>query len=210
MSKESIIAFSQAKAEPLWLQDLRQSAFDKLESLDLPRIERVKFHRWNLGDGTLTENEPSANVPDFTALGNNPKLVQVGTNTVLEQLPADLISQGVVFTDLATALEEIPEVVEAFFGKAVAYDEDKLAAYNYAYFNSAAVLYVPDNVEVDLPVEGYFYQDGTSNVPFNKHILIIAGKNSKLTEANDVPTVELHKEDNNENIEQARTVQKTQ
>ena len=181
MSKESIIAFSQAKAELLWLQDLRQAAFDKLESLALPKIERVKFHRWNLGDGTITENEPSANVPDFTALGNNPKLVQVGTNTVLEQLPADLISQGVVFTDLTTALEEIPEVVEAFFGKAVAYDEDKLAAYNYAYFNSAAVLYVPDNVEVDLPVEGYFYQDGISNVPFNKHILIIAGKNSKLT-----------------------------
>ena len=79
MSKESIIAFSQAKAEPLWLQDLRQAAFDKLESLALPKIERVKFHRWNLGDGTITENEPSANVPDFTALGNNPKLVQVGT-----------------------------------------------------------------------------------------------------------------------------------
>ena len=75
MSKESIIAFSQAKAEPLWLQDLRQAAFDKIESLALPKIERVKFHRWNLGDGTITENEPSANVPDFTALGNNPKLV---------------------------------------------------------------------------------------------------------------------------------------
>lgn len=104
MSKESIIAFSQAKAEPLWLQDLRQAAFDKLESLALPKIERVKFHRWNLGDGTITENEASANVPDFTALGNNPKLVQVGTNTVLEQLPADLISQGVVFTDLTTLL----------------------------------------------------------------------------------------------------------
>ena len=57
MSKESIIAFSQAKAEPLWLQDLRQAAFDKLESLALPKIECVKFHRWNLGDGTITENE---------------------------------------------------------------------------------------------------------------------------------------------------------
>ena len=181
MSKESIIAFSQAKAEPLWLQDLRQAAFDKLDSLALPKIERVKFHRWNLGDGTIAENESSANVPDFTALGNNPKLVQVGTNTVLEQLPSDLINQGLVFTDLATALEEIPEVVESFFGKAVAYDEDKLAAYNYAYFNSAAVLYVPDNVEIDLPVESYFYQDGDSSVPFNKHVLIVAGKNSKLT-----------------------------
>ena len=98
------------------------------------------------------------------------RLETVGTNTVLEQLPSDLINQGLVFTDLATALEEIPEVVESFFGKAVAYDEDKLAAYNYAYFNSAAVLYVPDNVEIDLPVESYFYQDGDSSVPFNKHV----------------------------------------
>ncbi len=56
MSKESIIAFSQAKAELLWLQDLRQAAFDKIESLALPKIECVKFHRWNLGDGTITEN----------------------------------------------------------------------------------------------------------------------------------------------------------
>ena len=57
MSKESIIAFSQAKAEPLWLQDLRQAAFDKIESLALPKIERVKFHRWNLGDGTITDHQ---------------------------------------------------------------------------------------------------------------------------------------------------------
>lgn len=38
MSKESIIAFSQAKAELLWLQDLRQAAFDKLESLALQKL----------------------------------------------------------------------------------------------------------------------------------------------------------------------------
>lgn len=38
MSKESIIAFSQAKAEPLWLQDLRQAAFDKIESLALQKL----------------------------------------------------------------------------------------------------------------------------------------------------------------------------
>ena len=106
MSKESIIAFSQAKAEPLWLQDLRQAAFDKLDGLALPKIERVKFHRWNLGDGTIAENESSANVPDFTALGNNPKLVQVGTNTVLEQLPSDLINQGLVFTILGVPITD--------------------------------------------------------------------------------------------------------
>lgn len=181
MTKESILQFSSAKAEPKWLEERRLTAFDKIAELDLPNIERVKFHRWNLGDGTITESEYTANVPDFTALGDNPKLAQVGTQTVLEQMPSDLAEQGLIFTDFYSALEQIPEIIETYFGKALKYDEDKLAAYHSAYFNSAAVLYVPDNLEVSMPIEGLFYQDSDSPVPFNKHILIIAGKHSKIS-----------------------------
>ena len=180
MTKELIQEFSQLHAEPEWLANLRQIAFDKIDQLDLPIIERVKFHRWNLGDGRISESDPLTNVPDFTALGDNLKFIQMGTQTVLEQLPADLAEQGVVFTDFHSALEEIPELVEKHLMSAVKYDEDKLAAYHTAYFNSGAVLYVPDNVEIDQPIEGIFYQDSESDVPFNKHILIIAGKHSKV------------------------------
>ena len=180
MTKELIQEFSQLHAEPEWLASLRQKAFDKIDQLDLPVIERVKFHRWNLGDGRISDSEPLTSVPDFTSLGDNLKFIQMGTQTVLEQLPADLAEQGVVFTDFHSALEEIPELVEKHFMSAVKYDEDKLAAYHTAYFNSGAVLYVPDNVEIDQPIEGIFYQDSESDVPFNKHILIIAGKHSKV------------------------------
>ena len=181
MTKELIQDFSQLHAEPEWLADLRQKAFDKIDQLDLPVIERVKFHRWNLGDGCISESNPLTSVPDFTALGDNLKFIQMGTQTVLEQLPADLAEQGVIFTDFHSALEEIPELVEKHFMSAVKYDDDKLAAYHTAYFNSGAVLYVPDNVEIDQPIEGIFYQDSESDVPFNKHILIIAGKHSKVS-----------------------------
>ena len=74
MTREQIQAFSQAQAEPAWLQDLRLQAFDKIQELDLPKIERVKFHRWNLGDGHLELSEASGNVPAFTDLNSNPKL----------------------------------------------------------------------------------------------------------------------------------------
>ncbi|MFM1622795.1 Fe-S cluster assembly protein SufD [Streptococcus mutans] len=180
MTKESILIFSQSKAEPAWLQEKRLAAFDKIDDLELPRIERVKFQRWNLGDGTITESPISANVPDFTSFGENPKLVQLGTQTVLESLPAKLVEQGVVFTDFHSALEEIPQVIEKYFATALKFDEDKLSAYHTAYFNSGAVLYVPDNVEIDLPLEGIFLQDSTSNVPLNKHVLIIAGRHAKV------------------------------
>lgn len=180
MTKESILTFSQSKAEPAWLQEKRLAAFDKIDDLELPRIERVKFQRWNLGDGTITESPISANVSDFTSFGENPKLVQLGTQTVLESLPAKLVEQGVVFTDFHSALEEIPQVIEKYFATALKFDEDKLSAYHTAYFNSGSVLYVPDNVEIDLPLEGIFLQDSTSNVPLNKHVLIIAGRHAKV------------------------------
>ncbi len=35
---------------------LRQQAFDQIDQLDLPVIERVKFHRWNLGDGRISDS----------------------------------------------------------------------------------------------------------------------------------------------------------
>ena len=181
MSIENITLFSELHAEPSWLQELRKKAFDKIDQLELPTIERVKFHRWNLGDGTITESEASANIPDFTALDSNVKLVQFGTQTVFEQIPQSLADQGVLFTDFHSALEEIPQLVEDYFMSSVKYDDDKLAAYHTAYFNSGAVLYIPDNVEIEEAIEGIFYQDSDSDVPFNKHILIIAGKNSKFS-----------------------------
>lgn len=181
MTLETIKAFSQSKAEPQWLQELRLAAFDKIEELPLPTIERVKFHRWNLGDGIIAENTEVAVVPDFTAIGDNPKLVQIGTQTVLEQVPYELVEKGLIFTDFYTALEEIPELMEEHFGSALQFDQDKLSAYHTAYFNSAAVLYVPDFMEIAEPIEGVFLQDSDSDVPFNKHILIIAGKESKFS-----------------------------
>ena len=77
--------------------------------------------------GRSQKARASANVPDFTALGSNLKLVQVGTQTVFEQVPQALADQGVLFTDFHTALEEIPQVVEDYFMSSVKYDDDKLA-----------------------------------------------------------------------------------
>ncbi|MDU0405303.1 hypothetical protein ML8HA_01101 [Lactococcus lactis] len=38
----------------------------------------------------------------------------------------------------------------------------------------------PDGVEVLEPIESILMQEGSSEVPFNKRILIIVGKNAKV------------------------------
>lgn len=177
---EEIKLFSQMHAEPDWLAKRREEALEAWQTLALPQIERVRYNRWNLESLKIGESDDNGSVPTFTELPEHPLLVQVGTNTVLEQISPELAAKGVVFTDFYSALEEIPELVEKYLGQAIPALEDKITAANAAAFNSGAVLYVPAGVEIDEPIEAQFLQDSTSDVPFNKHILIIAGENSKI------------------------------
>ena len=52
-------------------------------------------------------------------------------------LAADLAAQGVIFTDLATALREHEGLVQRHFGRAVAIDENKFSVLHYALWRAA-------------------------------------------------------------------------
>jgi Fe-S cluster assembly protein SufD len=53
---DDITLFSASQEEPQWMLDLRLKALEKCEELDLPKIERVKIHRWPLMNvGNLNE-----------------------------------------------------------------------------------------------------------------------------------------------------------
>ncbi|MDR1568611.1 MAG: Fe-S cluster assembly protein SufD [Streptococcaceae bacterium] len=179
---EAIQSFSAVKGEPSWMSAKRQKAFEVIDQLALPVIERVRYHRWPLFDGDFAqEDELIGNVADFSQLSDNPLVVQNGAQTVLEQLPQELIEQGVIFTDIFTAMREHESLVQKYFmTTALKADEDKLSAWHQAYFNSGVFLYIPKNVEVTLPIEAIFYQNSYSKTPFNKHVLIVAEENSKL------------------------------
>ncbi|QSE76474.1 Fe-S cluster assembly protein SufD [Lactococcus taiwanensis] len=177
---QEILNFSQMHAEPEWLSELRQEAAQQAAQLELPNIERVKINRWGLDHLKISEMEEVGNVPDFTELPSHPFLVQVGSQTVVEQITPTLADKGVIFTDFANALVELPEVVKNQLGRVVPFTESSLTAASTATFNSGLVLYVPDGVEVDEPVESLLMQEGSSEVPFNKRILLIVGKNAKV------------------------------
>lgn len=177
--------FSMMKDEPTWMLDLRLSALDKISSLDLPVIERVRYNRWPLlqvPDFDLVE-EPVFLANDFLIEETDaPRIVQVGTQTAFEQLPMDLIDQGVIFTDIFTAMEEYPELVKtAYMQQAVKPDEDKLTAFHAAFMTSGIFLYVPKNVIIKEPLEALFIQNSHETTSLIKHVLIYAETNSEFT-----------------------------
>lgn len=181
-SVEEIKNFSLIKNEPTWMTDLRVEAAAKFDELDLPIIERARYHRWNLFQGDFDKEEVTGNVPAFDTTDNHAQIVQVGTQTVLEQLPSELAEQGVIFTDMFTAMTEHAELFEQYFMKqAVKPFENKMTTQHVAELNSGVFLYVPKDVKVEEPIESLLFQDANSDVPFNKHVLIVADTHSEFT-----------------------------
>src|ERR1700730_15467882 len=51
--KESIRSMSQSKQEPAWLTELRLQAFEKYESMELPKLEKSDLSKKNFHNLTL-------------------------------------------------------------------------------------------------------------------------------------------------------------
>lgn len=181
---DDITLFSSSQEEPKWMLDLRLKALEKASELELPKIERVKFHRWPLMNiGSLNEEVLGNPVlPSFDEMEDNPMIIQGRTTTLYEQMPVELAEQGVIFTDIFTAMKEHSDLVEQYFmTKAVPMDEDRLTAFHAAMMNGGVFLYVPKNVVVKDAFESLFFHNNEDNSAWVKHVLIVADENSELT-----------------------------
>ncbi|MFR4287357.1 MAG: Fe-S cluster assembly protein SufD [Enterococcus italicus] len=182
---DAVNVFSATKEEPSFMSALRQQAIAEIDALPLPHIERVRFDRWPLFEiteaGLSGKVAVDASVPAFDEMKNNPTIVQQDDLTVFEQLPQALADQGVILTDLFSAMQDYPELVESYYmKKAVPINEDKMTAAHAAFMNSGIFLYVPKNVVIKEPIEALFYQNSASDAHFFKHVLIVAEEHSEF------------------------------
>src|SRR5690625_7254350 len=63
---------------------------------------------------------------------------------------------------------------------AVSVDEHRLTALHAALMNGGVFVYVPKNVQVDVPLQVVFWQEDPEVALFN-HVLVVAEENSSLT-----------------------------
>lgn len=185
MTELEIRTFSALKEEPNWMKDLRFHNFGSYKTLPQPNIEKVNFHRWSLTDEVIdTEyGEELINSQQYQyGAGDAAKIVQYGKETMMEQLPQELVEAGVIFTDIFSAMQDYPELVEKYFmTKAVKPEENTLTSYHAAYLNSGVFIYIPKNVVIKEPLEALFIQNSYVKEALNKHVLIVADTNSSVT-----------------------------
>lgn len=95
-------------------------------------------------------------------------------------LDAALSAQGVIFTDLGTALRQHGDKVEKILGKAVQPGDGKFAALTGAFAHTGAFLYVPRNVHVDAPLHSLLWGPGVG-LAYISHLLVYLEEGASAT-----------------------------
>ena len=188
-TNESIETFSKARQEPTWLQEFRakslklflelpvelSSLYTKYADLTGVNLESINTH--------LPEPKPS----DVETMRNKLEtkaaltIYQFGPKTICPALPEALKKEGVIFTDIGTAIRNDPEPFRThFLEKAILPEDDKFGALNNALFTSGFYLYVPKGIEIIVPFRHVTILDAEGSGLFSQN-LIIADNRSKFT-----------------------------
>ncbi|EQB37344.1 MULTISPECIES: Fe-S cluster assembly protein SufD [Virgibacillus] len=189
--KEYIDQFSKERNEPEWMRELRLQALEQADALELPKPDKTKIGKWNFsqfkhtapGDAIQSLSELPSELQEFLDQDNLPEnlLIQRNHSVAYSTLSKDLQDKGVIFTDIFTALEKHGDLVKRYYMKdAVSIDEHRLTALHAALMNGGVFVYVPKNVEVEVPLQTIFWQEDPELALFN-HVLVVADEGSSLT-----------------------------
>ncbi|WP_426451934.1 Fe-S cluster assembly protein SufD [Paenibacillus sp. S-38] len=190
IDRSSLVELSKSRQEPEWLTSLRGEALELAGSLELPTLEKTRIDRWSLSSfGTYKASAPMANLgqlpetarqllPAEDQLDN--LLVQRNSGVVYNALAESLKAQGVVFTSLEEAVRTHGDLVQKHLFSVVKKDENRLTALHSALWSGGVFLYVPKNVNVEVPLQALFLTDD-AEASFSPHVLIVAEQHASVT-----------------------------
>ena len=112
--------------------------------------------------------------------GDEPTLaLQVDSAMVRTEVHGTLEKEGIIFTDLQTALVKYPDLVQSRFTKAIPPADDKFAALNDAFFTAGTFLYVPKGLNIKIPFRNIIFLKNRKRGSF-AHNIIVAEDNTKI------------------------------
>jgi Fe-S cluster assembly protein SufD len=178
---------------PSYWVDYHSNAWNTYCSLPIPTIQDEAWRRTDLRgleagsirlpDPEITKSYPAPPAELLQPLaggehGGQILLLPAGDHHI--SVDQELVSKGVVFTDLKNAIAKYPDLVEKILGKVVRPDEGKFAALAASMANAGILVYVPKGVTVDQPLHSILWGPGTGLAYFS-HILVYVDDGASLT-----------------------------
>ena len=198
-TREAAEELSRRRNEPEWLRTRRLAAWEAYMAIPMPTRTDEEWRRTDIRDLPLDAVLPFT--PEFAprvssrdelpedvkailtdAAGLSGAVVQQDSSIIYFEASPELAEQGVIFVDLETAVREHADLLEKYLMSpaTVPINHNKFAALNGAFWTTGAFLYVPDDVEVELPFEAIstLTKPGTASA---FRTLVVAGENARVT-----------------------------
>lgn len=197
LSEEKVRKISEIKNEDNWVSDYRLKGYKSFVEQGMPEFgpeinlnfEDVIYYKNNEADKRLENNwnnilKPVVDELDSVGVLESEKHfggmgVQYESEVIYHNMIEELEKKNVIFTSIEDAIKRYPDLVKKYFGKIVAFTENKFAALNAAVFSGGSFIYVPKNTVLDRPLQSYF-RINSKNMGQFERTLIIVDDNSSL------------------------------
>ncbi len=197
LTEEIVRAISARKNEPEWMLEYRLKALKHFHERPMPdwgsdlgEIDFANIHyyvkpsektekSWDDVPQYIKDTFDKLGIPEAERKFLAGVSAQYESEVVYHSINEDLEKQGVIFLDMDSALREYPEIVKQYFGTVIPHTDNKFAALNGAVWSGGSFIYVPEGVEVEIPLQAYFRINAENMGQFER-TLIITAKGSKV------------------------------
>lgn len=199
LNEEIVRTISREKNEPEWMTEKRLRAYKIFEQKDMPEwgadlsglnIDDIVFYRrmdetkneqdWDEVPEDIKETFDRLGIPEAEQKALSGVSGQFDSELVYQNMKEEWESKGVIFCNMDEAVQKHPEIVKKYFmNRCVPPSDNKFAALHGAVWAGGSFMYVPEGVEIELPMQAYFRMNAKEQGQF-EHTLIIAEENSKV------------------------------
>ncbi len=162
---------------PTWGGNLGQIDFDNIHYF--VRASEKNSRSWDEVPEDIKKTFDRLGIPEAERKFLSGVGAQYESEVVYHQVNEALEKQGVIFTDMDTALREHEDIVREYWATVIPPNDNKLAALNSAVWSGGSFVYVPAGVKVEMPLQAYF-RINTENMGQFERTLIIAEEGSEV------------------------------
>jgi Fe-S cluster assembly protein SufB len=190
LNEEKIRQISAMKNEPLWMLEYRLKAYQTFLAKKMPNwgadLSEIDFEdifyyikptegqkqTWEELPDNIKDTYERLGIPEAERKFLAGVSAQYESEVVYHSLLQELTDQGVIFTDMDTALREHEDIVKKYFGTIIPAADNKFSALNSSVWSGGSFVYIPKGVHVKIPLQAYFRINAKNMGQFERTLII--------------------------------------
>ena len=173
------LEIAEKKGRPKWGPDLSGLNFDDIYFYIRPQERQGTSNSWDDIPEEVRETYRRLGIPEAEQRVLAGVGAQYESEMVYHNLKEEWEAKGVIFLDSDAGLKEHPELFREYFATVIPPEDNYFAAVNSAVWSGGSFVYVPEGVEVDVPLQAYFLLNA-ENIGQFERTLIIGAPGSKF------------------------------